>query len=54
MSTKPALQKVLKGILHIEEDIRCIRKMQERISLIHQAGQQKGNKGEVSIRKNTK
>jgi hypothetical protein len=31
MTTKPALQKMLKGILHTEEDVKCNHKIQGRL-----------------------
>jgi predicted DNA-binding protein len=41
MTTKPALQKILKGVLSTEEKVRVSQKMQERInSLTKQTSKQ--------------
>jgi hypothetical protein len=38
-TTKPALQKILKGLLHIEEETRVGQMDSERINLFEQADQ---------------
>jgi hypothetical protein len=37
VTIKPALQKILKGLLHIEEETRVRQKTQKRINLLEQA-----------------
>jgi hypothetical protein len=39
MTAKPALQKILEGLLHIAEETRVRQKAQERISPFEQADQ---------------
>jgi hypothetical protein len=39
MTTKPALQRILNGLLHIEEETRVSRKMEKRINPFEKADQ---------------
>jgi hypothetical protein len=54
MTTELAWQKILKGILSTDEEIRFMRKTQERINPINEVDSQTRNREKVNIRKNKK
>jgi hypothetical protein len=49
--TKPALQKILKGILHTKEECKQTRKVQERINSTKQVDEQIRIRKEANITK---